>query len=527
MTDDGSGVAALQAQVDSGTSVPVTFDPAGHFSFTTGLPLTGEADGNHTVHLQATDRAGNVSGVSDLAFTLTTTTPGPVAPPVDPTVATTVAAATQFLYTGSDPIQKGMAPGTINPIRAAVLRGQVRDRDGQPIPGVTITVLNHPEFGTTTTRIDGMLDMAVNGGGLLTVTYAKAGYLPVQRQVNVPWQDYAWLPDVVMIPQDTPGQPHRPDRRAPIQVAQGSPVSDERGTRQATLLFTQGTQATMTLPDGSTQALTDLHVRATEYTVGPNGPQAMPAELPANSGYTYAVEFNADEATAAGATEVRFSKPLYLYVENFLNFPVGGIVPEGSYDRSRGQWIASDNGQVIQILSITGGRADLDLDGSGQAAGATALAALGITDAERQQLAALYQPGQSLWRVPDHPLHAPWDSNWGWGPPRDAVRRSGPDPSVEASSDRTPTTTAGPSSRSRTRPWARRSMSSGRPIACIIESDRVPGRASERTVSIPLTSGPASPRASVRIDLEIQVAGQRIKRASRHTQPDDLLHLGR
>ena len=76
VTDDGSGVATLQAQVDSGASVPVTFDPAGNFSFTTGLPLTGEADGNHTVHLQATDRAGNISGVSDLTFTLTTTTPG-------------------------------------------------------------------------------------------------------------------------------------------------------------------------------------------------------------------------------------------------------------------------------------------------------------------------------------------------------------------------------------------------------------------------------------------------------------------
>ena len=68
--------------------------------------------------------------------------PGPlVAPPVDPTVATTLYAATEFL-----------------PIRAAVLRGQVKDRDGQPIPGVTITVLGHPEFGTTTTRTDGMLD---------------------------------------------------------------------------------------------------------------------------------------------------------------------------------------------------------------------------------------------------------------------------------------------------------------------------------------------------------------------------------
>jgi len=38
-----------------------------------------------------------------------------------------------------------------------------------------------------------MFDIAVNGGGLLTVNYEKAGYLSAQRQVQVPWQDYEWL----------------------------------------------------------------------------------------------------------------------------------------------------------------------------------------------------------------------------------------------------------------------------------------------------------------------------------------------
>ena len=51
-----------------------------------------------------------------------------------------------------------MAPGTITVTRAAVLRGTVRRRDGFPIPGVTVTVLNHPEFGQTRTRPDGMFD---------------------------------------------------------------------------------------------------------------------------------------------------------------------------------------------------------------------------------------------------------------------------------------------------------------------------------------------------------------------------------
>ena len=38
--------------------------------------------------------------------------PATIAPPVDPTVATTVFAATQFLYMGDNPIQTGVAPGT-------------------------------------------------------------------------------------------------------------------------------------------------------------------------------------------------------------------------------------------------------------------------------------------------------------------------------------------------------------------------------------------------------------------------------
>ena len=84
----------------------------------------------------------------------------------------------------------------------------------------------------------------------------------------------------------------------------------------------------------------------------------MPAALPPSSGYTYAAEFSVDEAVAAGATDVRFSQPLPVYVENFLGFPVGGAVPTGYYDRQRGQWIASANGRVIKVLSITDGLAE-------------------------------------------------------------------------------------------------------------------------------------------------------------------------
>ncbi|MGH8584548.1 MAG: PASTA domain-containing protein, partial [Gammaproteobacteria bacterium] len=329
--------------------------------------------------------------------------PSTVAPPVATGVATILSDATAFLYTGPNPIQTGVAPGTIKAVRAAVVRGKVLDKNNAALSGVTITVLNHPELGQTLSRADGMFDMAVNGGGPLTVNYVKAGHLSAQRQVNVPWQDYAIASDVILIPLDPQVSTVDLTAATPIQVAQGSTMTDADGSRKATLLFPQGTQAQMVMPNGSMQPITTLHVRATEFTVGPNGPKSMPAELPPTSGYTYEVEYSVDEAEAAGATRVSFSKPVISYTENFLNFPVGTIVPYGEYDRKKGVWIPEPNGLVIKILSVSNGVATLDLTGSGQAANATALAALGIGADELQNLASLYTAGQTLWRVPiDH-----------------------------------------------------------------------------------------------------------------------------
>lgn len=335
--------------------------------------------------------------------------PATVAPPIDPTVATTHYAASNFLYTGSNPIQTGVAEGTINPVRSAVIRGQVLDRNNAPLSGVTMTILNHPEFGQTLSRADGWFDLAVNGGGYLTVNYQKAGYLSAQRQANVPWQDYVVLDDVVMIQYDSQVSVIDLTQTDEIQVARGSVQTDLIGSRQATLLFPPGTQATMVMPDGSTQPITTLSVRATEFTVGPNGPQSMPGELPPNVAYTYAVDLTVDEALAAGAKNVVFAEPIPLYVENFLNFPVGTGAPLGAYNPDKGAWEASNNGMTIKILSISNDLAELDTDGNNVVDNGVAL---GITNAERQQLATLYPVGQSLWRLLI-PHFTPWDMNQG------------------------------------------------------------------------------------------------------------------
>src|SRR5262249_42259398 len=203
--------------------------------------------------------------------------PSTVAPPITTSVATTVAASTAFLYMGTNPIQTGVAPGTIDPKRAAVVRGKVTDRTGAPVSAVAISILNHPELGATMSRADGMFDLAVNGGGLLVIQYTKSGFLPAQRQVQAPWQDFVLAPPAALVPSDPQVTMIDLTANVPMQVARGSQSSDSSGTRRATVMIPQGTQAQVILPNGTTQPVSTLHVRLTEYTVGPNGPSAMPA----------------------------------------------------------------------------------------------------------------------------------------------------------------------------------------------------------------------------------------------------------
>ena len=108
-----------------------------------------------------------------------------VAPPLDSSLATDVLTATQFLYTGSNPIQTGVAPDAIDPARVAVLCGRVMTRDGQPLPGVRVSVHQHPELGQTLSRSDGHFDLAVNGGGLVLLDYTGASYPPSGRSMPV------------------------------------------------------------------------------------------------------------------------------------------------------------------------------------------------------------------------------------------------------------------------------------------------------------------------------------------------------
>jgi len=311
-----------------------------------------------------------------------------------------------FIYEGDNKIQQDVENGAIKDEEVSIIRGKVVDNDDQPIRSVKISINNHSEFGFTYTKTNGEFDIAVNGDQKYEVSYQKEGFVTVQRDAKPEKNNFEVINKIVMIPYSTKVTVIDLNNINEIAVAQGEEVTDNDGTRKNVMLFSPQTTATAILKDGSQTQLSRISVRATEFTVGDNGRDRMPAVLPTNTAYTYAVELSVDEAL--NAKSVKFSKPVYNYVDNFIGFPVGGIVPTGYYDREQGKWIASKNGVVIKIISISDGMANIDTTGNNTPDN------IYISNDERVVLAKLYGPGKELWRVPITHF-TPWDCNWPYG----------------------------------------------------------------------------------------------------------------
>lgn len=359
--------------------------------------------GNYNVSLTIKDSVG-LSAKASVSVTVTNpVVPPPIVvtgtpPPPPATGVGSLSDSVSFLYNGPYAIQTGVAAGAIDTNRVAVLRGRVLDESGAPLPGVQITVVGSPQFGQTFTQSDGRFDMAVNGGGSIVVNYSRSGYLAMQRTIATNFQDYFVAPDVVL---------SRPDSKVTVvamgaavpQIAQGTPQTDSSGTRTATVMIPAQTTAQLVMPDGSTVPMPQLSLRATEFTVGPDGPSRMPGDLPPTSSYTYAVDISSDEGRALGAKHIQFSQPVPIYVDNFLGFQAGTHVPVGEFNTDTGLWDPQHDGRVINLLSLQNGSAVLDVTGNGTASSSD-LSSLGITNAELQQIAKTYAAGSSFWRYP-------------------------------------------------------------------------------------------------------------------------------
>ncbi len=464
------------------------------------------SEGLNTITVVATDTAGNSSTVTR-TVTYSTLPPDPVtvAPPLDTTVATNPYDQTKFLYSGPDSIQKGVASGTIVATRVAVIRGKVIANCGTPLSGVKITIAKHPEFGYTSTRTDGMFDMAVNGGGLLTLSYTKAGYIPAQRQVNTPWMDFVFADSVHLISADSSATTITGNIDS-VQAAQTSFVIDGDGTRRSTLIFERFTNATMTFSNGTTQLLTPFVLRGTEYGTGAECVRSLPGTLPPASALGYGIDLAADEAINQHAKAVTFDKPFAVYTSNFLAFSVGSKVPAAYFDSTRSLWIPINNGRVVSIVSITSGMANLDVTGSGSASGQSNLDSLGISNDERQKLALLFSVGQSFMRIEASRL-GPWSYSWPFGPPLTAKWPSMPSPTKQMLDK--DCTTSGSIIGIQNQTLGEVLPITGTPFSIYYKSDRVPGRVDAYSLNIPLT-GTTLPPGLNRIYLEIEVEGQEI-----------------
>ncbi len=491
-TTTSSTVTTTTSSTAPPTTQPVTTSTVTSTSGTTAPPTTTTITSTTTMSTSTT-----------LPGTLPPD-PGTVAPPPVPGELSGFAKATAFIRTSG--IQTGADENAFEARRAGLVHGRVLDVAGMPVPGVVITVLYHPEFGQTLSRTDGRFDLTVNGGGSMTVRYDKGGFLPAQRTVEVPWTEFVVVPDVVLLQPSAVATMIQPGAGV-VQEAAGEMMTDGDGTRRALLIVPPGTTAEMVLANGSTQALGQFHVRITEFTVGANGPAAMPAALPPSSGYTYAAEFSVDEAVAAGATAVNFNQPVIHYVENFLGFPVGMKVPVGSLDRTSSRWMPSPDGRVVKVVGITGVRADLDLTGDGVADDP---ASLGITDGERERVAMHYAVGQTLWRTP-LPHFSPWDSNWPYGPdPNDLPPGNGPPLGDTKPKRGDPCRKRGSTIECQTQVLGEDIALAGTPLGLHYRSDRVRGRVAARTLLIPLSGNPVPPRVK-RITLDVTVAGRRFE----------------
>ena len=378
--------------------------------------------------IASVDGMGTVDGLAEGSTTLRANVGDILSPVVTVTVGkeldTTNFNFTNFGSTYTNQIPANATLTQYDEKRFCMIAGQILSEGGSPLQGVKVSIHKHGEYGTTLTDVNGTYVIPSEGGVQLTMRYQKEGYLTIDRKVQAPVQDWVRAEDVTMLQKDSKVTTINLADPTP-QAHISTPVTDDRGTRSTTLVFDGVTKATITSPDGSIRELTTVDVRATEFKT----PESMPANLPKASAYTYCSDLEIDGVK--DEEEVNFDAPVVMYVENFLEFEAGEIVPVGYYDRNQGKWIGSDNGAVITLLDTnsdgtidavdsTGDGQPNDLDGDGSVSDEVA----GIEDNPS------FTVGKTYWRAA-FTHFTPWDHNWPYGPPEDAEEPDQEDPKTD------------------------------------------------------------------------------------------------
>jgi len=180
------------------------------------------------------------------------------------------------------------------------------------------------------------------------------------------------------------------------------------------------------------------------------------------------------------------------------------VVPVGYYDRDQGEWVPSDNGVVVKLLDAdSDGNVDaLDADGDNlpddlNENGSFSDEVTGLEDPTK------YPPGSTFWRVAVKHF-SPWDCNWPYGPPADAI-----DPNPEAVGQQEPyphcETGTGSFAEDRSRIFHEDIPIPGTDMTLHYASNRVEGY--KTVISVP-ASGSSVPGSLQNIIVEMNVAGR-------------------
>ncbi|MBT7408397.1 MAG: hypothetical protein HN826_01725, partial [Methylococcales bacterium] len=112
--------------------------------------LTEHANGNQSSSIEIF-----VESIPDEEKTLPPS-PEEIAPIITPETGNDPLGSIDFIFKGKTPIQTGVEADIIKAKTFAVVRGKVFNRQNKPLAGVTITIANHPEYGQTISRADGL-----------------------------------------------------------------------------------------------------------------------------------------------------------------------------------------------------------------------------------------------------------------------------------------------------------------------------------------------------------------------------------
>ncbi|MDA9391354.1 hypothetical protein WN73_11870, partial [Bradyrhizobium sp. CCBAU 45394] len=150
ITDNLSGVAALEASIDGGTPVDVSVGADGSFALSTVLTTDGTADGAHSVALVAIDATGNATTPKTLGFTLDTKAP-------------LITLSDQSVQSGGTLDVSSHLAGTADPTGSGLAALSYEFENGTAIP---------VGFNSSTGAFDTALDLSKLGAGAHTLTLA-------------------------------------------------------------------------------------------------------------------------------------------------------------------------------------------------------------------------------------------------------------------------------------------------------------------------------------------------------------------